>query len=415
MNDFLYPIVASVSLIALLFKLRVLRNDRSPAQVALIGNFFLMFVTFTVSTPVVWAAVSSAVGITNFSGLLTQSAVILSAACQQLVLLHLTHNAEDAWRKARPRLIGLGLVLAAMITLFASATSLGERPDDFALAKAQYYPAYLGVYLLGYIANQIDVGILGWRCAKVAPTPWLKRGLYLIALTLPFAMIYGGCRLADIIAGQFGTSGHGWEPVAQIAVTVATIIKTAGWTVPDWGPTLSAAWQRVDDWRAYRELASLHRAVTAAVPETILALDNHVDLRTRLYRLMVEVRDAQWALRTWMTVEHEAEMRCRSQSIGLEGANLAAAVEAEQLRYALRAKKLSAQPHTHAPCPRVAEPQDLAAELEFQRRLARAFKAAASAESVFRRKLTRAFKGSAHTCATPISAAAPASRPEGTA
>lgn len=388
MNDFLYPIVASVTLVALLFKLRVLRTDRSPTQIALIGNFFLLFVTFSVSTPPVWTAVSNAVGITNFSGLLTQSAVILNAACQQVVLLSLTHNAEDAWRKTRPRLIGLALILITMIALFTSATSLGERPDDFALAKAQYYPAYLGVYLLGYTANQIDVGVLGWRCAQVAPTFWLRCGLYLIALTLPFVLIYSGCRIADIVAGQFNSSGHAWEPLAQIAVAVATVIHTVGWTAPDWGPVLTRVCERIKDRLAYMQLVALHRAVTAAVPEAVQEMGRDEDLRMLLYRTVVETRDAQWALRTWMTPESGAEAQRRAASFGLEGDDLAAVVEAEQLRSALRAKEFSAQPNSHAPSPRVAEPQDLAAEVKFQRKLARAFKAAESAESSLRRKLT---------------------------
>lgn len=95
MNSVLYPLCAVVAGLALLYKLRVLRTDRSVTQVALLGNFFFLFVTYTVSTPAVWAATSSAVGIVNFSGLLSQSCVILLTACQQIVLLHLTHEAPS--------------------------------------------------------------------------------------------------------------------------------------------------------------------------------------------------------------------------------------------------------------------------------------------------------------------------------
>ncbi|MEV6564798.1 MAB_1171c family putative transporter [Streptomyces kronopolitis] len=373
MNSVLYPLCAVVAGLALLYKLRVLRTDRSVTQVALLGNFFFLFVTYTVSTPAVWAALSSAVGIVNFSGLLSQSCVVLLTACQQVVLLHLTHDAPLAWRKARPRLIGLGLVLLAMVALFAAATSRGEKPDDFALDSARYYPAYLTLYLLAYAANQIDVGVLGWRYARIAPHPWMRRGLYLIAATLPFALVYTGCRAADIAAAQFGVSGQAWEPVAQVAVTIATLSKTLGWILPDWGRHLTALWGRFTDYRAFRELGPLHREVTSQIPDPVLHLEPDTDLRTRLYRMLVEIRDAQWALRVWTPAAVAGAAEERALAAGLTGTDLAATVEAAQLRAALEARAAQVRPGVHPQTPRMAEPQDLAAELAFQRKLARAF------------------------------------------
>ncbi|MGW3207770.1 MAB_1171c family putative transporter [Streptomyces sp. NPDC001135] len=372
MNSILYPACALISLLALVFKLRVIRTDRSPTQLGLVGNFFFLFVTFTLSTPAVWVATSRAVGIVNFSGLLSQSTVILSAACQQLVLLHLSHSRDVAWRRAIPRLAALAVVLLGMVTLFCTASSLGERPDDFALTRAKYYPAYLAIYLLGYAANQIDIGIMGWRYAKIAPTPWLRRGLRLVAVSMPFAMIYTGCRIADIVAAQFDATGHPWEPIAQLAIA-GTVVKTVGWTLPDWGRYLSSAWNWFDLRRTHRELAPLHRAVTAQVPEPVLVLERGADLRTRLYRRVVEIRDAQWALRTWMDPVVADAARGRAAAAGLSGDDLAAVVEAAQLKEALRAKARQREPVEHMNTPRIAQPQDLAAELAFQRKLARAF------------------------------------------
>ncbi|GAA3116661.1 MAB_1171c family putative transporter [Streptomyces echinatus] len=372
MNSILYPACALVSLLALVFKLRVIRTDRSPTQLGLVGNFFFLFVTFTVSTPAVWIAISRAVGIVNFSGLLSQSTVILSAACQQLVLLHLSHTRDVAWRKAVPRLAALATVLVGMVALFFTATSAGENPGDFALTRAKYYPAYIALYLLGYAANQIDIGVMGWRYAKIAPTPWLRRGLWLVAASLPFGMIYTGCRVADIVAGQFGTTGHPWEPIAQLAIA-GTVLKTVGWTLPDWGRYLGAVREWFELRRTHRELAPLHRAVTAQVPEPVLALDDGADLRTRLYRRLVEIRDAQWALRTWMDPAVADAARRRATAAGLADDDLAAVVEAAQLKDALQAKARDRRPEALTSTPRIAQPQDLAAELVFQRKLARAF------------------------------------------
>ncbi|WSS41146.1 hypothetical protein OG220_11450 [Streptomyces sp. NBC_01187] len=260
-----------------------------------------------------------------------------------------------------------------MIALFCEATHQGERPHDFALSKAQYYPAYLSIYLIGFAVNQVDVGIMGWRHSKVAPGPWLRRGLRLVAFSTPFALIYSGCRAADIVAAQLGTTGHAWEPLAQCAVA-GTVSKTVGWTMPDWGRYVSKAWEAVDRRVAYRSLTRLHQDLTAQVPDPVLGLHAGADFRTRLYRMMVEIRDAQWALRFWMFPEAANDARRRAEAAGLAGDALAASIEAAQLRAAIQAKQGGVMQTDNPYTERATEPQDLAAELAFQRQLAKAFR-----------------------------------------
>ncbi|AKA08281.1 hypothetical protein SAZ_42590 [Streptomyces noursei ZPM] len=317
--------------------------------------------------------VSEAAGIVNFSGLLTQACVIISAMGQQTVLLHLTYERKTAWRKAARRIYILTAVVILMVVLFLQASSLGERPNDFALTKARYYPAYMVIYLVAHGCNQIDIARLAGRHAKVAPSPWLRRGLRLVAVSGWFSIAYVSSRGADIIAGQFGYSGHPWEPIAQLATTCTTVPKTIGWTMPDWGRHITTAWEAFDRRITYRKLSRLHRCLTKEIPEPVLALDSGADLRTRLYRLAVEIRDAQWALRLWMRPEVASEARLMGEAAGLKDDDLAAAIEAAQLRAAIAAKSAGASP-ADQPCdPRSAEPENLAAELAFQRRVAKAF------------------------------------------
>ncbi|MFF4226609.1 MAB_1171c family putative transporter [Streptomyces sp. L500] len=374
LNGTLYPTCAAVSLLALVYKLRVLLTDRSVVQVALVGNFLFLFLIYAVSTPALWTVTSRAVGIVNFSGLFTQSCVIVQVAFQQLVLLHLSHERGTAWRKAVPRLIAIGMILAAMVILFPLTGDRSEQSTQFAVTHAQSYPLYLSVYLLGYGANQIDMLFLGWKHAKVAPTPWLRRGLLMISLAVPFGLVYVACRVADIVAGRLGGSGQAWEPVAAVAVAFSAVIRVTGWTLPDWGPYLSRLRQHIERRRAYRELKPLHRALTAQVPTSVLPLDRGTDLRTRLYRLIVEIRDAQWALRIWVDQETAESARRQAVAAGVPEADLPAALEAAHLALALRAKARGRRPATHITSPRVTDPPDLVAELDFQRRLARAFR-----------------------------------------
>ncbi|MCJ0873066.1 MAB_1171c family putative transporter [Streptomyces sp. AP-93] len=372
MNSLLYPLCSAVALLALIYKSRVLRTERSVTQAALVANFFLLFVIFTVSTPSVWVATSELVGIANFSGLLTQSCVVIMTACQQLVLLHLTYGPEAARRKAIPRILALGLVLITMAVLFTGATAHGEAPNDFAVTRAQYTPAYLAVYLAAFTANQVEIGVMGWRYSRIAPSAWLRRGLRMVAFTLPFALVYTGCRTADIVAAQFGETGHPWEPAAQLGVGIAVIVQTVGWILPDWGPHLTSAGDQLRYRRAYRVLTPLHRSVTEEVPEPVIPVSPALHLRARLYRMMIEIRDAQWALRTWMDPEVARIAGVEAERVGLCGEELAAVVEAAQLRGAIEAKRRNRPPERPPETPVATAPGDLAAELAFQQRLARA-------------------------------------------
>ncbi|GGP76082.1 hypothetical protein GCM10010214_59380 [Streptomyces abikoensis] len=66
---------------------------------------------------------------------------------------------------------------------------------------------------------------------------------------------------------------------------------------------------------------------------------------------------------------------------GVPEADLPAAMEAAHLAFALRAKARGRRPAIHITSPRVTDPPDLVAELDFQRRLARAFRGLPTASS----------------------------------
>ncbi|MFI9626627.1 MAB_1171c family putative transporter [Streptomyces sp. NPDC052042] len=371
MNSVLYPLSSAVALVALLYKLRVLRWERSITQIALVAHFFFLFVTFTFSSPPVWVATSELIGITNFSGLLSQSCVVILSACQQLVLLDLTYGPGIALRRARPRILLLTLALITMVGLFMWNTPSREAPHDFAVVLADS-PAYLVVYLAAYSTNQVAIAVMGWRYSKIAPSLWLRRGLRMVAFALPFALAYAVVRAYGVIAALFGTSAYPWEPIAQVSVAAAACVQTVGWILPDWGPHLTGAVDRLRHWRTYRTLSALHRDLIAHVPEPVLPCAGVRDSRTRLYRLAIDVRDAQWALQTWMRPEVARIAHEEADRAGLLGDAYAATVEAIQLQGAIAAMRQNRPPEQPVDTPTVAAPGDLAAELSYLKQLAEA-------------------------------------------
>ncbi|MDV6011926.1 MAB_1171c family putative transporter [Haloechinothrix sp. LS1_15] len=386
----LYTLCTGLTGVALLYRMRALRTDRSPAQLALTGVFFFALCIWVVLLPGLWDALGDLAGLPNLSGLLSHIAVMLVTACQQLVLLHLRHDTDLAWRKATPRLLAIGVVIVVIVGLFLRAVDrLGEHPTDFAIATAAGNPAYLSVYLAAFAVGQAEVARLCWRYRAVAPTVWLRRSLGLIVVTIGVLWIYILGRLAAIVAGFFGVSGHAWEPVTLIAVVVGSTTHLFAWLLPDLGPQLSRLAAALARPRAYRELLPLHHELTTHVPSVVLRAaeqdtagapevavyrDPRADLRLRLYRLIIEIRDAQWALRTWMSPEAADAAERAADEHALRGHDRQAAIEAAMLDAALRARQSGERPHCHVDSPQLAEPEDLAAELAYQRRLARHFR-----------------------------------------
>ncbi|MBB5890484.1 MAB_1171c family putative transporter [Kutzneria kofuensis] len=381
MNAYLYPACAILVGIVTLVKLPTLWTRRTPVHVALWLVFALTTVLFTVSSPTVWPRVSAAIGITNISGLITQGLVIVLAAIQQVLVLLWVHDSETAWRKLRPRLLLFALVLVAMAVLFFVSMANGENPNDFALAKAGQFPYYLTVYVVSFCVAQASTFKICLQCARRVADTWLRRGLLLTGAGCGADFVYSAGRIGDIVAALFGSSGVAWEPVVQIAAVTSAVLRPIAWTIPSWGHHLTNASAWVGRVFALRLLAPLHARIVAVVPEVRLPLEAGTPVDTRLYRMLIEIRDGQRALQPWMSaaVGEDVSSRCRAAGIG----DAAAVIEAAQLRVAVEAAEAGA-PKRDSAVGTVAEPSDLAGELAHQKAVARAFRRSPIVDAVAR-------------------------------
>ncbi|QNE76814.1 hypothetical protein F0344_21300 [Streptomyces finlayi] len=366
-------VCAALALSAFVEKARVMRVGYSAVRLALAESYFLLLVIGLLSVPVVWAETNRVVGTENFSGLVTQTCVILVTVCQQLVLLRLSHERLTAYRKAIFPLIGLGVTLTAMTTLFFAVPMKSAEPSGFGTQAAAQNPWYLAFFLVAFAVGQTNIGITCRRHAHIPPSVWLRRGLGLIAMTLPLSLVFVACGVIGIFAERMGVPAARWEPMAQVSLIMVGIMQAVGWVLPDIGKRVAAVRQWAGHRRALRVLKPLHHAVTAGAPELVIPMKCSAGLNARLYRVMIEIRDAQWALRAWMDPALADTLRRLGADAGLSGEELAAAVEAAQIRAAIEAKDVGDLPPEPVETPLSAEPGDLAAELVFQCRLARFF------------------------------------------
>lgn len=375
MTTIVYPLCTAVHLIALLYRVPRLLRSWTAANLSLLGIFFFSFLVWFLVLPWFWGPWSRAAGIPNFAGLLSHASVILAVACQQILILHLSHDDPHiAWRKAAPRLGGLAAALIAMGILFGRG--IGDHPTDFAVSKAVTSPAYLSVYIVTYLITQVDIARMSWRYARLAPSTWLRRAMYMIVFGTGLLFIYSLGRLAAIVVGLLTDgrmTGHAWEPITLIAVAIGSCFQITAWVMPRLGPRLTALHAKLSRTSIETAITHLHDALIAAVPHVARDIDTAGDPDRRLWRLVIENRDAQHQLTPWMDPRVMDIARRRARTAKQRGTQLAATIEATHLRFAIAAQQRGVAPNDAPQAMRAIEPADQPEELLFQRRLARAF------------------------------------------
>ncbi|MEV6986479.1 DUF6545 domain-containing protein [Sphaerisporangium sp. NPDC051017] len=128
-----------------------------------------------------------------------------------------------------------------------------------------------------------------------------------------------------------------------------TVPWTVLWAVPLWRLPLPSISVALDACWAYRNLNALRplwKQLTDAAPHVVLGtppsrrtdLTSFADLRIRLLRRTIEIRDAWLALRGYVTDEDHRWIRDELLSHGLAGEQLDAAIEAAWLTCAVDAR-----------------------------------------------------------------------------
>lgn len=162
--------------------------------------------------------------------------------------------------------------------------------------------AYQVVYLTAFTIGKAVVAKACRFYARLTEDVWLRRGLRTAAAGACLDLVYSLGRFADIFLVH-----HGWDPAAaagfiRTCLTVGLTLNTIGWTAPLWGPRLEAVRAWWADYRRFRLLRPLWYALYRAHPETSLQpaprsdLFALWDLRFRLHRRVIEIRDGCLAL-----------------------------------------------------------------------------------------------------------------------
>jgi hypothetical protein len=332
-----------------LTKARATIRCGSPSARWLLASLAFLALGISAVVPAVQSRLSASMGINQIQEPIARTAVVAAAFCAQLALTYTTRGQVPRTVHAR-RGAYASLTVGVMWLTFAQgpathSAAFGSHPvADVSMT------AYILVFLtyLAYAMASVMVGV--WRLAQSSTGLLLKGSLIAIALGCGCCLAYVALKvwaISRFLAGapvpRVVESAVGQSCVALGAVLVAA---GAGAVRSRERAAEMQAWVR--DWRRHRQLYRLWADLTAAAPA--VALDpasgpwrdalRLSDMRLRLYRRLIELRDTWLVLRPFMDGAEGME-RSPSQE---PAAEQVAEDEVRRLRSALIAQREGQSP-----------------------------------------------------------------------
>lgn len=293
----------------------------SAPQRAATAFFVFLLLSAPTSLPGVRRTVDSVTGVPDLTILLGHLCTLLAF----ITILELAAGVE-AGRRAllRRGQLAFTLVMTGLVTLFLLIPRRLDQPDfglwqvrhPLVVAYQVLFQTCLGLGLSLAVAFLVPY----WRTTRRGP---LRTALLLLWLSAAVGLVYVGSRMWYVV-------GHGFGFLHQVARPVyGTVTFLLLWTALALAGSAAlvrvgyAVTRHVRHRIAYHRLAALWRTLTDAVPGTVLDPLSGVfptrTFRRRLYRRIIEIRDAQMELTGHVPLaEHRAaEEALRGRDVAL--------------------------------------------------------------------------------------------------
>ncbi|MGW7022531.1 MAB_1171c family putative transporter [Streptomyces decoyicus] len=206
---------------------------------------------------------------------------------------------QAAGRHRRTRLVfGAALVVMTTLVLLDVTGSPHARNEIAASPANPSVPdAYWWVFLTFHLAADTTCGIVCWSYSRRDTPRLLSYGLRLFGTGILLASLLWVLKLAYL-----QTRSTVFAPLFAPVTGVEALFMASGVALP----LLARVHARRQYRRAYRSLAPLWRDLTAVTPDVVLGPGNRiraaaVPLQLRLYRQVIEMRDAMIVLRNYVT------------------------------------------------------------------------------------------------------------------
>ncbi|WP_260609839.1 MAB_1171c family putative transporter [Streptomyces sp. WAC06614] len=292
-----------------------LRRRTDVALWALCTYFLCSGISFLVDLDLLRLHISAFFGLPNITSLITQVAVVVLTAAQQVVLVYWSAPPAEARGMAVRR---VAFFTAALTVLVAASFVVGpvsktETATSTILLSIQdgHYALYMSFYLLICAVGQFETVRLSLRFTRLANRQWLAVGMRTVTLGASMILVYCITRSIQIAGTRLDFDGAALDPIQWTCGSVGALLQVTGWTIPAWGIRITRARGWLHSYRACLRLRPLWRALHRAAPD--IALDPPRswprellptrDPHYRLYRRVIEIRDGQLMLRSSLSLD----------------------------------------------------------------------------------------------------------------
>ncbi|MFI6097035.1 MAB_1171c family putative transporter [Lentzea sp. NPDC051213] len=377
--NLIYLSCGIVGLLLLAYKIRALRSSwGSPRVVALISTvFFSAFaVLFAAPANITW--INWVSGMPNFAALIVYSLVVCFAGAAFALVLYWRYPPEQAWHRVRLIIISYGSIVAAMIVLFFKSEVGEERQVDFDTfyATQPTVAVFLFIYL---VATMVGCGGQAYHCWQgardeaISARPWLARGLRWYCFAGLFPVAFAVIKLFVLLMDWVGERSFDvLSMTAPLMASLSIFPLVIAMALPVFGPRRPSPSLWVRRWRTYFALRPLHRALVHVNPGIVLiAPGKFLNPHHRVRRQIIELNDWRWALTPYFDLSVGETATSLARQAALPKDELAAVVEAAQLRAAGSGGRR--KPAKRRPAAEIVDGTDLATEHDRWVRISRAF------------------------------------------
>ncbi len=307
----LQSVGVGLALLAFAYKLPALWHNRGDLSLrAYAGTVLFMAAALTVLVDPAYGWIDRMSGVPNLAQLLGNCLGLASSSSSLIFLASLNYDTKRASQLIPISVGTAAVVITAMTILFFAGATRPETRDYWVAYVRQPEISAYRVLFVAYIAFVlVNVTLRTLHYASISIRPATRIGLQLVAVGGVVGQFWVVLELARVIAPVLALPSPpaGLELAGRACVAITIGLIALGSTIPSWGPGLhfdeAVAW--IMEWRSLRRLYPLWSGLYSVASEVMLTpppsrladlFDFH-DVHFRLYRRVVEIRDALLVLR----------------------------------------------------------------------------------------------------------------------
>jgi len=317
---------------------RLTRRRPSAHHRAMTLSILAVALAAGVHEPVIAQALDSVTGVADLSALVRTLSGVGAVSAVWVFSEAVTGPARPRPYR-RPWAYAVTLAVMGGLTLLFLVSDRLPEPGAFTDEQASWSTAVLfgAISHLAYAAGAGRGAVLFWTQARAAGRTLLRAGLYVLCAAAMVFLAYVGLRATSLIGAPLGLRPPGWLADRRApALVLGFLLFTVGCALPG----LAVVGDYVADYAALNRLHHLWHTLQRAVPGFVLGrtpsrlgdLLNPFNVRMRLYRRVIEIRDAQWSLGAPVDPDPTTEAALLLMALAVAGKSAAKGTSSPRVR-----------------------------------------------------------------------------------